>query len=205
MARAEPQLAARPSRSGIRGGSLTHSGPPSRTTTSRATHPLGAPTSPSAHSSPPSAGQTSASPSPNPTTTHRPQEDRACFTCCRPDRDGLATTRLRVPRIPWERRPRTGPAGSVPRAPCPVSRSSLALPFQAKHQAHPTPQGPTSPHQHAQRPQPHRNSSTHSGPLTSSGASRPRTAAREAVLRTSDLARARKGHAPQHAKSCCEV
>ena len=29
---------------------------------------------------------------------------------------------------------------------------------------------------------------THSGPLTSSGASRPRTAAREAVLRTSDLA-----------------
>ena len=44
------------------------------------------------------------------------------------------------------------------------------------------------PHQQAKRPQPHRHSSTHSGPLTSSGATRPRTAARVAVLRTSDLA-----------------
>jgi hypothetical protein len=81
---------------------------------------------------PPSAGQTCASPAPNPTTTHLPQENRACFTCWRPDRDGLATT--------------------------------------------------PSPHQQAQRPQPHCHSSTHSGPLTSSGAPRP---------------------GQQHAKPCC--
>ena len=45
-----------------------------------------------------------------------------------------------------------------------------------------------SPHQQAKRPQAHRQSSTHSGPPTSHGASRPRAAARLGVLRTSDLA-----------------
>ena len=44
------------------------------------------------------------------------------------------------------------------------------------------------PHQQAKRPLGYRQSFTHSGPLTSHGAFRPRAAAREAVLRTSDLA-----------------
>ena len=51
-----------------------------------------------------------------------------------------------------------------------------------------SPQPPTSAHPQAQRPLAHSHCFTHSGPLTSSGASRPRTAARVAVLRTSDLA-----------------
>ena len=128
---------------------------------------------------PPSAGQTSGG---SGVVELRERIELALLLATRPGRSGYHRASRAAHYLGAPLRPRTRPAGSVPRAPCPVSRSSLALPFQAKHQAHPTPQGPTSPHQHAQRPQPHRHSFTHSGPPTSHGA---------------------PGPVQQHAKPCC--
>jgi hypothetical protein len=56
-----------------------------------------------------------------------------------------------------------------------------------------SPQPSTSPHLQANRPQAHGPRSTHSGPPTSHGATRPRAAARPSVLRTSDPRAGPKG------------
>jgi len=109
--------------------------------------------------------------------TKRPQPHR--------HRNPHLAARLRVPR-------RVGPR---PRARSEVSpralRASVSRRGRRRSQGAMTDPSwfdEPPPNQQAQRPLAHRQSFTHSGPLTSHGAFRPRAAAREAVLRTSDLA-----------------
>ena len=90
------------------------------------------------------------------------REDQACFACWRPDRHGLATTGLRVP--------------SNPLKPC------AAVSIKAPSTPH-CPQGPTSGHQPAQRPQVY----CYTPPTADL---RPRTGAQD--------------HVQRHAQACCE-
>ena len=89
-----------------------------------------------------------------------------------------------TPHLP----PQAGQTFSTTPPPDHLPALPLCCYFNPNTKRTPSPQRPTSGHQRAKRPLAHRHSSTHSGPPTSSGATRPRTAARVAVLRTPDLA-----------------
>jgi hypothetical protein len=122
---------------------------PSRGTTSCAAQPLGAPTSPSALTSPPSAGQTSASPAPNPTypTAHNhppPARGASLFSllATRPRRSGYHRTFISRPDFMCCAAPGSAdvPVGSNFSL---ISRPNVRYPCAKPHLPH-SPQPPTS-------------------------------------------------------------